>query len=683
MTDPLKSLLSKSVAPKPHAMRKAQTLRAAKDALKKGNFEEIALGDQGTAEPIRRKPETNMKKGFLMSRFFSNPQTRQALMMSGVAVFSAAVAFSAARTYFPAQQTAKEGTALYEVALLPEQHPAEIPIDQGHVEPVPVAAMPRDTSLGGSVGNESRVTLSGSITENDQTELVLADRSYETLSLTLSDESLIFDADAPVTFAPLGDVEIGRLSLSPAPVVPRDTGSQPVSTLSIDVNTASYPQVRQSLEQGHWPNPNGVRVEELINYFDYAYEGPQDDVPFATHMTLVPSPWERETQLLHIGIQGKELDMGERPPANLTFLIDTSGSMNRPEKLGLLKRSLTLLLDTLTDQDTVALAAYAGSAGIILPPTEASDRETILAALENLEAGGSTAGAAGIELAYDLASRNFSDGAVNRVILATDGDFNVGVSDPDALERLIEEKRESRVFLSVLTFGQSYGGDQRAQALAQNGNGVAAHIDSLAEARKVLVTEGLSQLVPIAQDVKIQIEFNPANVASYRLIGYETRALAREDFDNDQVDAGEIGAGHSVTAIYELWPTQTGILETGEPLRYAPVLQSDDALADEVAHLQMRYKQPGEETSDLLEWTIGRDEIGELEGEVAFGVAVAAFGELLRNPSTFEGFALDDVQSLAFENLGIDTHGLRVEFLDLIEEAKTHPIGPIHKAVIF
>ncbi|HEU0221469.1 MAG TPA: von Willebrand factor type A domain-containing protein, partial [Paracoccaceae bacterium] len=333
------------------------------------------------------------------------------------------------------------------------------------------------------------------------------------------------------------------------------TVEEPVSTFSIDVDTASYAWLRRSLADGRMPAPEAVRVEELVNYFPYAYPAPESrDEPFATAVTVMPTPWNQGTKLLHIGIRGFDLPAGERPNANLVFLIDTSGSMNEPDKLPLLLDAFRLLLGGLRPEDQVAIVAYAGTAGVVLEPTAAAERTKILAALERLHAGGGTAGGEGILAAYALAETMRAEGETTRVILATDGDFNIGISDDAALTRLIEQKRDTGVFLSVLGFGQGNYNDALMQRLAQNGNGQAAYIDSLAEARKVLVEGVTGALVTIARDVKIQVEFNPATIAEYRLIGYETRALAREDFANDRVDAGEIGAGHTVTALYEITP---------------------------------------------------------------------------------------------------------------------------------
>ncbi|MGI9499149.1 MAG: vWA domain-containing protein, partial [Geminicoccaceae bacterium] len=377
-------------------------------------------------------------------------------------------------------------------------------------------------------------------------------------------------------------------------------GAEPVSTFSIDVDTASYANARRFLKDGMLPPLDSVRIEELINYFDYAYPTPAAaEPPFATDVALYTSPWDPGSQLLRIGIKGHEIDLGNRSPANLVFLVDTSGSMSSPDKLPLLQRSLRMLVDEMRPEDRIAIVAYAGSAGIVLEPTDGTEKAIIVSAIEDFIAGGSTAGAEGIRQAYQLAEASFDDEAINRVILATDGDFNVGVSDPDRLEDFIAAKRESGVYLSILGFGRGNLNDLLMQKLAQAGNGNASYIDSLMEARKVLVDEMGSTLFPIANDVKIQIEFNPKEVAEYRLIGYETRMLAREDFNNDKVDAGEIGSGHAVTALYEITsPDSTSRLV--DDLRYGVRKASvtderGDRGAGELAWLRLRYKQPGED----------------------------------------------------------------------------------------
>jgi Ca-activated chloride channel family protein len=449
----------------------------------------------------------------------------------------------------------------------------------------------------------------------------------------------------------------------------------PVSTFSIDVDTASYGVVRAALARNVLPPKAAVRTEELINYFPYAYEGPASaNEPFRVTTALFPSPWAEGRQLLHVGIKGYALQPAERPKANLVFLVDTSGSMSPPNRLPLVKQALAMLLTRLDARDRVAIVAYAGQAGTVLEPTPASERARILAAIEGLAAGGSTAGGEGIRQAYALAQANYEPQAVNRVMLATDGDFNVGITDREELKGFVERERQKGIFLSVLGFGMGNLNDALMQALAQNGNGAAAHIDTANEARKVLVEEATATLIPIAKDVKIQVEFNPAAVAEYRLIGYETRLLDRADFANDRVDAGEVGSGQTVTALYEIVPA-------GEPrvlgdLRYGE--RSGPAagqLAREVAHVAIRYKRPDSDTSALLDTVVERPgALARLEDapqEARFAAAVAAFGEILRGGRHTGRFDLDDVLRLAQSARGDDPYGYRAEFLQLVRAAKT------------
>ena len=454
------------------------------------------------------------------------------------------------------------------------------------------------------------------------------------------------------------------------------TSETPVSTFSLDVDTASYSFVRRSLNQGHLPQKDAVRIEELINYFDYDYTVPKSkSEPFKPTVALYPTPWNKKTMLMHIGIKGHDIVKSERPRANLVFLLDVSGSMGSPDKLPLLKNSMKMLVNELSPEDTVAIAVYAGAAGTVLEPTKVSEKGKILAALDRLNSGGSTAGGAGIKLAYSLAEANFDKEAVNRVILATDGDFNVGIQNTNELKGFIERKRKTGVFLSVLGFGQGNYNDQLMQALAQNGNGNAAYIDTLSEARKVLVEESSSTLFTIAKDVKIQVEFNPLMVSEYRLIGYESRILNREDFNNDKVDAGEVGAGTSVTAIYEITPagSESSMMD---PLRYAKESKSSriDKKA-EYAFLKIRYKLPDEDKSRLITTPINRglayEGIISVPTDVRFAASVAAFGQLLKGSKYIKDFSYDDVRKLAEDSRGRDRFGYRSEFLKLIGLAET------------
>jgi Ca-activated chloride channel family protein len=431
--------------------------------------------------------------------------------------------------------------------------------------------------------------------------------------------------------------------------------------------------MRRSILQGVLPQKDAVRVEEMVNYFPYDYAGPESrETPFRANVQVMPTPWNTGTELIRIGIKGYALAEAEKPRSNLVFLIDSSGSMNAPDKLPLLVNSFRLLLDSLDPDDTVAIVVYAGSAGTVLEPTKVAESGKILAALDNLRAGGSTAGAEGIRQAYALAEQGFEKGGVNRVILATDGDFNVGITDIDELQGFVERKRETGVFLSVLGFGQGNLNDELMQTLAQNGNGQAAYIDTLSEARKALVEEAGSTLFPIAKDVKIQIEFNPTMVAEYRLIGYETRMLAREDFNNDKVDAGEIGSGHAVTALYEITPvgSQARLVDG---LRYQPTAEQE-ANPSEYGFLKIRYKAPDGDTSKLIETPITRADVVEpgedRARETRFAAAVAGFGQLLRGGRYMGDFSYDDVAELAVGAKGDDPFGYRAEFVNLVRLAK-------------
>ncbi|MFC1533131.1 von Willebrand factor type A domain-containing protein [Thermodesulfobacteriota bacterium] len=470
-------------------------------------------------------------------------------------------------------------------------------------------------------------------------------------------------------------------NFTPNPV--KLVSDEPVSTFSIDVDTVSYAFIRRALNNGYLPQKDSVRIEELINYFDYDYPLPEDRAaPFKPSVAVFPTPWNSDTKILHIGIKGYDIVADKKPKSNLVFLIDVSGSMASQDKLPLLKNSLRMLVDTLEPDDSVAIVVYAGAAGTVLERTKVSDKGKILVALERLEAGGSTAGGEGISLAYSLAEADMDPEAVNRVILATDGDFNVGIRNPEVLEDFVERKRKNGVYLSVLGFGQGNYNDALMQKLAQNGNGNAAYIDNLNEARKVLVDEAAGTLFTIAKDVKVQVEFNPTTISEYRLIGYETRLLKREDFRNDKVDAGDIGSGHSVTAIYEITPLGSkGRLI--DDLRYGSdesPESSNKQQSSEYAFLKIRYKLPDEKSSREITTAIDKSKeytyISDVSGECRFAGAVAAFGQLLKDDSHINQFNYDDVINLARGSIGDDFFGYRTEFLNLVRLAKTAaPMG--------
>ena len=466
---------------------------------------------------------------------------------------------------------------------------------------------------------------------------------------------------------------------------------EPLSTFSIDVDTASYANIRRFLTGGQMPPPGAVRIEEMINYFTYDYPQPEGGLPFSVNVEIAECPWQTKHRLVRIGLKGREIAADKRPVSNLVFLLDVSGSMQDPNKLPLLQQGLKLLVDQLTENDRVAMVVYAGASGLALPSTTADHKQTIVSAIDRLHAGGSTNGAAGIELAYQIAAQHFVNKGTNRVILCTDGDFNVGVSSQDQLVRLIEEKAQSGVFLSVLGFGMGNYKDSTLEKLADKGNGNYAYIDTLSEARKVLVEQMQGTLITIAKDVKIQVEFNPARASAYRLIGYENRLLAKQDFNDDKKDAGEIGAGHTVTALYEVVPAGTSIaVASVDPLKYQPkavpvengsVNASAESGADPVAAvefsdelltLKLRHKPADGDESHLQEFPIVDQDrkFAEAPSDFAWAANVAAFGMLLRD-SPHKGTAtLPAVLEIAQSNQGPDRSEYRAEFIRLVEAAR-------------
>ena len=453
---------------------------------------------------------------------------------------------------------------------------------------------------------------------------------------------------------------------------------KPVSTFSIDVDTGSYTNTRRILNEGRLPSKNVVRVEEFINYFNYDYPLPESkSTPFNVVTEVGPTPWNTATRLLHIGIKGYDVPADALPPANLVFLVDVSGSMRSVNKLPLLKKSLQMLTQKLRAQDKISLVVYAGASGTVLEPTSGANKAAILSALEGLSAGGSTNGAAGIRLAYLKAQQGFVPNGINRVILATDGDFNVGTTNFDALKSMVEQKRQTGIYLTTLGFGSGNYNDKLMEQIADVGNGNYAYVDSLMEAQKVLVTEIGSTLQTIAKDVKIQIEFNPAVVSEYRLVGYENRALRREDFNNDKIDAGEIGAGHTVTAIYEIaLANQGGNLV--DPLRYqseSSVKKKSSKVSNELAFLRLRYKHPGSNHSILSETPIQSNQaVSELDAtsdHYKFAASVAGFAQLLRGGNFTKQYSYAHVVTMARASKGSDRFGYRSEFVRLVELANT------------
>jgi Ca-activated chloride channel homolog len=456
----------------------------------------------------------------------------------------------------------------------------------------------------------------------------------------------------------------------------KNVKNNPLSTFSIDVDNASYSNIRRFINMGELPPADAVRIEEMINYFKYDYPEPKGEHPFSVYTELAECPWNNKHQLLHVGLKGKSIDKSSLPPSNLVFLIDVSGSMGDPNKLPLLKSAFSLLVNELRPQDKVAIVVYAGAAGLVLESTPGNRKEIILSAIDNLEAGGSTAGGAGLKLAYAEAEKNFVKGGNNRIILATDGDFNVGESSNGGMERLVEDKRELGVFITVLGFGMGNVKDDKMEIIADKGNGNYSYIDNLQEARKVLVREFGGTLFTIAKDVKFQIEFNPVKVASYRLIGYENRLLNDEDFNDDTKDAGEMGAGHNVTALYELVPAgSTEKMPSVDPLKYQQSGSNDykvNDLSGEYLTIKLRYKKPDGNTSMLFEKPVKGyiNKLDDASDNLKFAAAVSEFGMIMRD-SEFKGNAtLESAAILAKSAKGEDEDGYRSELIRLINTVK-------------
>ncbi|MBL8022026.1 MAG: VWA domain-containing protein [Leptospirales bacterium] len=449
-----------------------------------------------------------------------------------------------------------------------------------------------------------------------------------------------------------------------------DVKQNALSTFSIDVDTASYSNVRRFLNSGHLPPKDAVRIEEMINYFSYNYASPTGEHPFSVSMEKGVAPWNPEHELVLIGLQAQKVEAKDMPPRNLVFLLDVSGSMDEPNKLPLLKRSLTLLADQLNEKDHVAIVVYAGAAGLVLEPTPGNNKARIKGALEELMAGGSTNGGQGIELAYATAKKHFRKDGINRVILATDGDFNVGTTDEGSLTRLIEEKRKDGVYLTVLGFGMGNLKDSTMEKLADKGNGNYAYIDTFAEARKVLVEQAGGTLITVAKDVKIQVEFNPAQVSAYRLIGYENRLLRNEDFNDDKKDAGEIGAGHSVTALYEIVRVGKSVPTSSvDPLRYQKPGNTETAFNGELMNVKLRYKKPDSETSILLNKTLATEASAATEN-LRWASGVAMFGMVLRDSPHKGNANFASAYEQARQALGSDPNGYRSEMLRLLRQGE-------------
>lgn len=675
MTEPDLTRLRRTPVPPPDCETKRAALAAAAAA-----FEKSAAEPQGSCSPQRLSHASSPTEGKRTMRQTFHFNRALAASIAALMI-GAPAAFMLSRAYAPG------GGNISNLPVGRVAPPAEIAAAP-HMEAAPgVAPAPapaaRDqkakTAASALVGRLDGVAppprVAGS-TRNGA-ERRLSRPALEARSVSAAQPSAA-PPPADTQFAPEREFRDRFDSKEINPV--KVTATDPVSTFSIDVDTASYAFARRALSEGRLPSKDSVRVEEFINYFPYDYPKPQSaQTPFKPTITVTPSPWSAGNRLVHVAIQGYALQSVERPRANLVFLVDVSGSMAPQDRLPLVKNALRMLVDELKPEDSVALVTYASGSGVALEPTKVSDKAKILAAIDALGAGGSTAGAQGIQDAYRLAEANFDASAVNRVILATDGDFNVGVTDQNELKGLIERKREKGVFLSILGVGQGNYNDALMQSLAQNGNGAAVYVDNLNEARKALVEEASSTLFPIAKDVKVQVEWNPARVAEYRLIGYETRALRREDFNNDKVNAGDVGSGHRVTAIYEITPTGSekklvDDLRYGKQKTGAPT--SGQARAeDELGFLKLRYKLPRENASRLITQPIADSQsvesVARAPQEVRFSIAVAAFAQLLKSAPYLGDYGYDDVIALAQNAKGDDPFGYRAEFVNLARLAKS------------
>ncbi len=690
MTDDLERLRAglEALPPAPDPAARATALDRAMESFDR---------NQGTAETARPMSDRPARAGFLTGarEMIQKLTTRPALAMTAsFAVIAVALAVYptlkpglprpgtvAVPTSEPAAGTAAAPTAPGQTASAPAEvaAPPAAPrdgADSAATGPAAIAPAQDSARLAPAARQEAEVAAAladATVSEEAATGAAPLQKLRATEAEPLPAPpapapSAILQA-APDAFAPLPEANTEAFANAPANAV-KIAAEDPVSTFSIDTDTASWAIVRSSLANGALPPAEAVRIEEMVNYFPYDYPAPEPGAaPFRTAVALFQTPWNKNTQLLRIGIQGAEPALDARPPLNLVFLIDTSGSMQDANKLPLLKQSVRLMLAELRPEDRIALVTYAGSAGTVLPPTPATDRGAILAALDRLDAGGSTAGAEGLELAYRVAEEMAGDDRVSRILLATDGDFNVGIADPEDLKAFVAKRRDSGTYLSILGFGRGNLDDATMQALAQNGNGTAAYIDTLSEAQKVLVDQLSGALFPIADDVKIQIEFNPAMVAEYRLIGYETRALAREDFNNDRIDAGEIGAGHQVTALYEVTPVGSPAV-LNDPLRYGSGQRSLlPQPADDLAWLKLRYKAPGQNVSRLIETPVSAS-AGAADDDARFAAAIAGMGQLLTGSTYLRDWGWDDAITLATGARGEDPFGYRAEAIRLMRLAE-------------
>lgn len=557
-----------------------------------------------------------------------------------------------------------------------QAEPMQASVDALAAAPIPSQATKGEMEMSAPASTLSEsptMALNNSIAVAESRSLSRGKEKIASQKRMVESEDLYFGRDLPERHVRPNRETYAAITENPL----RDPMREPLSTFSVDVDTASYANVRRFLNSGRRPPKNAVRIEELINYFSYDDPAPTGDDPFAVSLEAAASPWHADRLVVRIGLKAKDIDRGERPAGNLVFLVDVSGSMSAANKLPLVKQSLKMLVRELSANDRISLVTYAGNAGLKLPPTSGDDKETIFAAIDSLSSGGSTHGSAGIELAYEQATENFVEGGANRVLLATDGDLNVGITSDDALESLVRQKAKSGVFLTVLGFGEGNLQDAKMERIADNGNGIYAYIDGLREARKVLVEQLTGSTITVAKDVKLQVEFNPATVANYRLIGYENRVMAAEDFRDDTKDAGEIGAGHSVTALYEVVPRGVAPGRGAEPLKYQqqpepPVLKGTDGEpSNDLLTVKLRWKQPEGSVSTLKEFPLA-DRGGAFEeasDDLKFASAVASFGMLLRGSKESGEMSYKKVGQIAGESLGADPGSYRAEFTDLVRKA--------------
>ena len=531
-----------------------------------------------------------------------------------------------------------------------------------------------DTKKGGSSSkNQDRKAQEIQVVIQDLSEAPapppVSESKIFTAPVILKDESTAIPGDKETTDKPYNTEDYDNIVENKFLAATQN----PLSTFSIDVDEAAYSNVRRYLQNGSIPPAGAVRIEEMINYFDYDYTKPTNGEPFTVNTEISECPWNPQHKLVHIGLQGKEIPVDNLPPSNMVFLVDVSGSMDEPNKLPLVQASMNMLVDQLREQDKVAIVVYAGNAGLVLPSTSGANKVKIKEAIDKLKAGGSTAGGEGIKLAYKTAKDNFLKNGNNRIILATDGDFNVGASSDDDLVRMIEQERKSGVFLSVLGYGMGNYKDNKMQQLADKGNGNHSYIDNINEARKVLVNEFGSTLFTIAKDVKIQIEFNPSKVQAYRLVGYENRMLASEDFNDDNKDAGELGSGHTVTALYEVIPVglKYDFTKSVDPLKYQSNEKKIVSNTGEIMTIKLRYKKPDEDVSKLITHPVidNHTVLVNTSDNFRFSAAVAEFGLLLRGSEYKQKSSYSQVVSMAKGARGVDDNGYRAEFISLVQSA--------------